>query len=182
VIVAACWTTGCADAGSPAAAEREPAAVVPVPVPIAVGAPTEPKPSAATPAPAAPATATKSTKPEKKSDGKELKVSRLVVAKGIERSTREPVNVGTTFKKGEYDKIYAYLEVDNPGDASKVVVAFDPPSDKPDKGLVTLDVGRSPKWRTWAFSRTLDEPGTWTAIVKTTDGRELARTEFEVVL
>jgi hypothetical protein len=105
----------------------------------------------------------------------------LVVATDVDRSTRRPAGEATSFRKGEFDKLYAFVEVENPGGESDIVVSFDPPSDKPEKGKVELAVGRSPTWRTWAFSRSLDETGAWTAIVRTKDGKELARTEFEVL-
>lgn len=117
----------------------------------------------------------------KKADGSALKVKKLVVATDVERSKRLPTGEASTFKKGEFDKLYAFLEIENPGDEADVVVSFDPPSDKSEKGNIELAVGRSPGWRTWGFSRAFDETGSWTAIVRTKDGKELARTEFEVL-
>ena len=122
----------------------------------------------------------KTTAP-KKADGSALKVKKLVVATDVERSKRLPSGEASSFKKGEFDKLYAFLEVENPGDEADVVVSFDPPSDKSEKGNIALAVGRSPGWRTWGFSRSFDETGSWTAIVRTKDGKELARTEFEVL-
>lgn len=149
-------------------------------------------PAAAAPAPAAdPALAAKYAVPTsaspsktaatKKADGSALKVKKLVVATDVERSKRQPTGEASSFKKGEFDKLYAFLEIDNPGDEADIVVSFDPPSDKSEKGNIELAVGRSPGWRTWGFSRAFDETGSWTAIVRTKDGKELARTEFEVL-
>jgi hypothetical protein len=150
-------------------------------------------PAAAAPAPAAdPALAAKyavptsksepaKSAPVKKADGSALKVKKLVVATDIERSKRQPSGEASSFKKGEFDKLYAFLEVENPGDEADVVVSFDPPSNKSETGNIELAVGRSPGWRTWGFSRAFDETGSWTAIVRTKDGKELARTEFEVL-
>jgi hypothetical protein len=150
-------------------------------------------PAAAAPAPApttAPAlakdtssktTASKSTPSAKKADGSALKVTRFVVATNVERKSRQPEGASSTFTKGEFEKLYAFVELENPGDEADVVVSFDPPSSKPEKGNVELAVGRSPGWRTWAFSRGFDEKGSWSAVVRTKDGKELARTDFEVL-
>lgn len=146
--------------------------VAPVTLPVA-----QPAPSVA---PKADATAVRET-PRPKSDGKSLKVKRLVLATSVDRSSREPEGVGTAFTKGEFEKLYAFVELSNPGDESEIIVTFDPPSDKPAKGRVRLDVGSSPRWRTWATSKGLDETGEWTAIVTAPDGRVLAKETFEIL-
>jgi hypothetical protein len=46
---------------------------------------------------------------------------------------------------------------------------------------VTLAVKSSPRWRTWAFSRAVDSEGEWAAVVRSADGRELARETFSVI-
>lgn len=109
----------------------------------------------------------------------ELKVKRLVVAQGVEG--REPMGQGSVFKKGELDKLFAFVELENTGNGpTDIVVSFEPPGDAPARGNVELAVGESPRWRTWAFTRTIDRTGTWIAVVRTKDGRELARERFEV--
>lgn len=114
-------------------------------------------------------------------DGSSLKVKKLVLATDVKRPSREPEGVATSFKQGEFKKIYAYVEVANPGDESEIVVRFEPPSDKPAAGQVKLSVGTSPRWRTWAKARSLDEKGEWTAVVSTTSGKELAREKFVIL-
>lgn len=114
-------------------------------------------------------------------DGSSLKVKKLVLATDVKRPSREPEGVASSFKQGEFKKIYAYVEVANPGDESEILVTFEPPSDKPAAGQVKLAVGTSPRWRTWASSRSLDEKGEWTAVVTTTSGKELAREKFVIL-
>ena len=143
---------------------------------------------AATPALLAKADAAKAAGPpvkrssdKAKADGSALTVKRLVISTGVDRGTRRPSGEATSFTKGAFEKLYAFVEVENPGDEADIVVSFDPPSDKAERGNIELSVGRSPTWRTWGFSRAFDEAGTWTAIVRTRSGKELARTEFEVL-
>jgi hypothetical protein len=169
---------GCSKApvekAAPAASSQAPVVVVTAP-PVVVAPAAEVKPieSAAKPAPVAKAKA--------KSAGRALSVKKLVVATGVERGSREPLGVAESFKQGEFEKIVAYVELENPGDESEVQVSFDPPSDAPTKGNVWLDVGTSPRWRTWASTKGVAEKGEWTAVVKTRDGRELARESFVVL-
>lgn len=106
------------------------------------------------------------------------RVTRLSVSRGVER--RQPVGEAERFERGSYERLYAYLEVDNRGEAGAVVVSFVPPGGGPERGRVRLDVGASPRYRTWAYSRAVDLPGRWAAVVRSLDGRELARTSFDV--
>jgi hypothetical protein len=115
----------------------------------------------------------------RQSDPATLRVKRLVVAKNVDK--REPVDAGTSFKKSELGKLYAFVEVENPdAGKSEVIVRFIPPNQKPSRGNVELDVGPAKRWRTWASTRTIDQIGTWQAVVTTKDGRELARQSFDV--
>ena len=164
---------------APAASLQAPAPVVVVTAPPVVVAPAAVvKPGASSPATLAKASVAKA---KAKSAGRELSVKKLVVATGVERGSREPVGVSESFKQGEFEKIVAYVELENPGDESEVQVSFDPPSDGATKGNVWLDVGTSPRWRTWASTKGVAEKGEWTAVVKTRDGRELARESFVVL-
>jgi hypothetical protein len=107
-------------------------------------------------------------------------VKKLVIAKGVQN--RQPVDEGETFSADDLDKLYAYVEVENT-DAHEgdIVVAFEPP-EGPAQGNVTLAVGPSPRWRTWAYTRSAHKLGTWNAVVKTTEGKVLARTPFEITI
>ena len=158
--------------------------VVEVSVPVGCRAPTAaaepspiPAPTVARTEPAKPA----SVPAAKKADGSALRVKRLVVATDVDRSTRRPQGEATSFERGRFEKLYAFVEVENPGGESDIVVSFDPPSDDAEEGKVELAVGRSPSWGTWALSRGIDETGQWTAIVRTKEGKELARAAFEVL-
>lgn len=191
-VAVALAATGCKDREhdraecAPAQASSSPA-VAPAAAPSGpvVAAVSEPAPQvAAAPAPAAPRDAKVSPsqpRPRPTGDGKALAVKKIVIGTGVEKSARAPVGVAESFKQGEFEKLYAFVELENKGEEAEVVVSFDPPSDQPDKGNVRLAVGTSPRWRTWATSRGIDERGTWTAVVSTADGRELARESFEVL-
>jgi hypothetical protein len=39
----------------------------------------------------------------------------------------------------------------------------------------------SRRWRTWAQTRRIREPGAWDAVVRSQEGQELSRTKFQVV-
>ncbi|MFO0551806.1 MAG: DUF2914 domain-containing protein [Polyangiaceae bacterium] len=113
-------------------------------------------------------------------DGHALKVKKLVLATSIDKSARAPRGVATTFEKGKFERLFAYVEVENKDDPAEIFVRFERPSYKPARGLVHLDVGHSKRWRTWASSRVIDEVGKWEVVVTTADGRELAREVFEI--
>lgn len=125
-------------------------------------------------------TAAKSQKAD--ADAK-LKVRRLVVAESIERKTREPVGAKASFKATDSDKIYAFVEVENPTKAeSEVFVTFEPQDAGASQGQVTLRVGEAARWRTWAYTRGAKKAGSWAAVVRSADGTVLAKTPFEVTL
>jgi hypothetical protein len=169
-------------------AERETLAEAPVAAhEVSAPAPTAPAPTApagdgaAAHAPAAPKRPAPSV-PEPDPDASaRLSLNRLVVSTGVEG--REPVGAGTTFDADESDRIYAFVDVSNPTrGASEIVVTFEPPDGSGARGNVTLDVGASPRWRTWAYTRGARVPGTWRAVVRTADGRELGEEKFEITL
>jgi hypothetical protein len=126
-------------------------------------------------------TTAKAPRPPAPRKAADLKVKRLVVAQGVEK--REPIDSAATFKLAEIDRLYAFVEVENGShEEGEVVVEFEPPGGGAPTGNVRLDVGSSPRWRTWAYTRAARKVGAWTAVVKTTDGEVLARTPFEVTL
>lgn len=179
--------SGCDRRSEPAACTPEPApvaAVAPAPAATtAAAAATTGAPPAASPPPvtgaARPADrpAAPAASPRAATD---LRIRRLVVAEGVEG--REPVAPRRTFARGELERVYAFVEVENPerlpGD---VVVSFEP-ADGPAIGNVPLTVGAAPRWRTWAFSRAVDRAGEWAAVVRDGEGRVLAREPFTVTL
>src|SRR5262249_40646745 len=69
---------------------------------------------------------------------KEMSVSRLVLAHGIDN--REPQEPSSTFKTRD-DRVYAFVEVQNPTKATgKISVIFEPPSG-PALAEIPLEVG-----------------------------------------
>ncbi len=107
-----------------------------------------------------------------------LKVKRLVVAESVEK--REPVSAGVSFGD-DTPRIYAFVEIGNPERAeSEIAVSITPRGEK-ERGRVTLNIGASPRWRTWSFTRLAKEPGTYDVVVYDAKGDEIGRTSFEVV-
>jgi hypothetical protein len=110
-------------------------------------------------------------------DGK-LTVKRLVLAKSVE--ARAPVGAGERFVVGEQERIYAFVDLVNGGErASEITVSFEREGG-PSFGEVRLDVGASPRWRTWAFTRQAKRAGTYVATVRDPRGAVLARQSFTV--
>jgi hypothetical protein len=171
---AAIMLAGCNRPAPPPAATTEAKAAAAAPCAVAP-APSAPNPSPATAAVAVP---TGAPKPAPRADAKDLQVKRLVMAKAV--TNREPVDVATSFSADDLDRLYAYVEVENKGAGDgEILVSFEPP-DGPAQGNVALNVGPSPRWRTWAFTRSSRKPGSWHAVVKSSDGRVLARAPFEI--
>lgn len=109
---------------------------------------------------------------------KPLAVKRLVLAHGV--ANHEPSDATTTFKQND-DRVYAFLEVENPtGAKSGVSVVFVSPKGEA-MGAIPLTVGESPRFRTWAFTRKAHEAGEWSVIIRE-DGKHkvLARQTFTV--
>jgi hypothetical protein len=104
-------------------------------------------------------------------------VKRLVVARGIEN--HEPIEISDAFKL-EAKPIYAFVELENgSGNDSEIVVSFEKGSKR--TGMVELAVPSNAKrWRTWGKSNRVNEAGQWYAVVKNSEGKELARTPFSI--
>ncbi|WP_437928345.1 DUF2914 domain-containing protein [Sorangium sp. So ce291] len=180
VSLAGCGERHDARPPAPAAAASPAAAQCPEPVAVAAAPAIPPAATVTAPAPAATAAGIKERK-EKARGAAELKVKRLVVAAGVK--DREPVAPGTTFRAPETERLYAFIELENRSEVEgEVTVAFVPPDGGAPVGNVTLGVGPSPRWRTWAFTRGARRAGEWTAVVRSATGEELARAPFEVTL
>ena len=121
----------------------------------------------------------RSAEPEAaQADHAELKVSRLVIARGV--AGREPVGPGTSFRAQDIERVFVFVDVANDArEEGEIVVAFAPPGGGP-AHRVKLAVGAKPRWRTWATTKRARAPGSWTAIVSTASGRELARAGFVI--
>lgn len=145
-------------------------------------------PSAAPVAPVAVTTPAKTEpakpRPEAKATAKhadaQLSVRRLVVATSVDRSTREPIGAAERFERGSFDRLYAFVEVEN-GERrpAEIFVTFEPEQGT-SRGQVSLDVGGTPRWRTWAYTKAADKPGNWVAVVRNDRGEVLARTPFTI--
>jgi DUF2914 family protein len=154
---------------SPAASAAQP---VPVPSPnlapeLATTTPAEP------PAPPEP----ESYEPDLASEGS-IRIRRLVIASGVEN--REPTGAADTFELG--GRIYAFVEaVNENGEAAQLRVTFEPDEGE-STGHVALEVPANvARFRTWAYTRHVYEPGRWEAAVRDSSGRVVARRAFDVV-
>lgn len=167
---------------SEAEVSEPPQAEAPAPPPVAAPTATEPE---APREPAAPAvkksegpkvTVERRDEPEVNLDA-ELTIKRLVIAEGVK--DREPVGAGDSFTVSD-DRIYAFVEIGNAERApSQIFVSFVREGER-ERGRIPLRIGASPRWRTWAYTRLVDQPGTWQAIVRDARGREIGRADFEV--
>lgn len=143
----------------------------------AVDAPAEPK----TPAPAiteepeadAPA------EPKTPLEPSDVHVDRFLLTTGV--VDREPVDEENVFS-ADAEKIFAFVQVANPeGAPYSFKVHFESVDKAPSPYGITLDVPTSPRYRTWAFTRIKRAPGAYRAVLRTLEGREIARKEFVVV-
>jgi hypothetical protein len=167
-VVFAVVLAGCASKAPPQTSNASPVAK---PAPAATTAA-----PAVTQAPVAVATTTAAPKVEAPKATK-LAVKRITIATGVK--AHEPDGASESID-AKAEKVYAFVEVDNPQKlAGEITVEFQPPSKKYE-GRITLGVGESSRWRTWAFTRQAHEAGEWTAIVRDDRGHELAREKFTV--
>jgi hypothetical protein len=149
-----------------------PAAPVAAPMSSVITAAVAPKASAAAPSPRHPALA-----------GSPLSVKRFVIASAVE--SREPVLAESVSVSTR--PLFAFAELENAGDyAQKVRVTFELQGESAKAksvGHVELAVpASSTRWRTWAKTELIDQPGQWAAVLRDEHGHELARTPFEVSL
>ena len=77
----------------------------------------------------------------------------------------------STFKAND-DRVYAFVEVENPTKTDGTIhVVFEPPTG-PALAEIPLKVGETARFRTWAFTRKAHAPGEWAVVVR--DGTELS--------
>jgi hypothetical protein len=106
-----------------------------------------------------------------------LSVRRITVTTGIEN--REPL--ASDEFRSDAGPIFAFVELSNGSDAAQSIHVTFEHADGAAVGHIDLEVpAKSMRWRTWAQSSLIREPGKWTAIVRTTEGSELARSAFVV--
>jgi hypothetical protein len=113
---------------------------------------------------------------QRASASKALEVKRLVFARSID--AHEPQDAATSFSAKE-DRVYAFVEIANPGTDDNIDVVFQPPSGV--SFAVPLKVsGGASHFRTWAFTRKAHEAGEWTVVVRHAGNRVLARQSFTI--
>jgi len=165
-----------------ATSEAERAPNTPSALPAAVVAPSE-VPSSTLVAPSRPRvtdvsepSSTAATPELRSAEGVTLR--RLALTRRIE--SREPVMPGTTFAASS-ERLYAFVEASSTAeDARELVVSFFGPGHR-HTGVVTLTIpADAPRWRTWAYTAHADEPGAWTAEVRTKDGALVGRQRFVI--
>lgn len=107
-----------------------------------------------------------------------LVVKRFVVASEVR--DREPVTSAAL--PSDAPLVYAFAELQNRGaEPQRVRVTFERKGSTVSVGHAKLEVpAGTPRYRTWATSRHVHEPGTWYAVLWSEDGTELGRSEFEV--
>lgn len=108
-----------------------------------------------------------------------LTVRRLTVGTAV--VDREAAGHASEYELASDTRLCAVVELANRGAASAVRVRFEPEGDAARSvGHVRLAAPSAPRWRTWGCSERVRTPGTWSAVVETLDGRELARDVFTV--
>lgn len=107
-----------------------------------------------------------------------LTLRRFALSRSVEG--REPIDSAFSFPAAEAP-LYAFVDVANAnGDERSVRVIFESPTGE-QMGMVDLDIPNEvSRWRTWAYSRMITEPGQWEAIVETDEGELLGRISFEI--
>jgi hypothetical protein len=106
-----------------------------------------------------------------------LRVKRLVVTREV--VAREPVQVDRLVTN---EPVVAFVELANNGaEEGRIAITFEYPGKNP-VGHIELPVkAEQSRWRTWGRTHLVTEAGRWQAVVRSLDGTELARQEFEVV-
>jgi hypothetical protein len=126
----------------------------------AAAKPTEAKPAEVKPAEVAPSG---------------VSLTRFEIATGVEE--REPVGAAAEFAAGT--KLYAFLDVKNPSDATELVVTFEREGGTKSPG-VTLSVPSGKRYRTYAHFSGAKAAGTYKCTVTTGDGTVVAEKTFQI--
>lgn len=96
---------------------------------------------------------------------------------------RRPVDAGDTFSREDVERIYAYLDVRNPGREPVTLEVHWARPDGSDRFEATVvEVPAHRRWRTWAYTTPNRlGPGEHVCRVTTPDGAEIGRRRFRVV-
>ena len=109
-----------------------------------------------------------------------VQLAELIVARGIE--AKKPLDPGNSYTLGEFERIVAFMSVLNPSETEdELQVSFLDTSDGRERGKVTVRVGAQKKWRTWAFTKTINKAGKWEILVRNKDGLIIGRAPFEIL-
>ncbi|MEZ4268445.1 MAG: DUF2914 domain-containing protein [Myxococcota bacterium] len=105
-----------------------------------------------------------------------LQVLNSALGTGVE--AREPTGVAAAFTAGA-DQVYAWFQVENAGPPTTVTLTW--LRDGEARASVSLEVGTSPRWRTWARRRLAPtDAGEWTAELRDASGALLQTLNFAV--
>ncbi|MFO0609883.1 MAG: DUF2914 domain-containing protein [Polyangiales bacterium] len=155
--------------------DRHPAAPV---TPVVVAPTPAPAPVVAAPTPA-PIAAHAPVAPVINAPAGALAVRRIAVGTGV--ADREVVGHASEYELTSDARFCAVVELSNHGAPGAVRVRFEHDGDRARSvGHVRLSVPTAPRWRTWGCTERIQTPGTWSAVVESLDGRELARDVFTV--
>lgn len=104
------------------------------------------------------------------------RVLELKACEGVEG--REPVGCGERFTAQE-DRVWVWTSVANQGEPTTVEMVWK--KDGQERQRMSLEVGRSPGWRTWGYhTMRRGDVGAWTVEVLDAQGALLGATSFEV--
>jgi hypothetical protein len=110
-------------------------------------------------------------------DAKDVVLDRFVLAKDI--AGREPVEESDHFTS-DTDKIFAFVQLANTDAPYAFTVHFEPVDGPSSLYGVKLDVPTAARWRTWAWTKLVHEPGKYRAVLRTLEGEEIGAREFTV--
>lgn len=171
-------------ADTPTTPRSRPLAASPsVPPPVAVdgfdsAAPASPPALTRLPAPVARAVAIAAvaSAPDTAPSVASLRVLTSSLATAVE--AREPTGIASAFAAGT-GEVYAWFQLENPGPPTAVTLTW--LRDGEARAEVSLEVGTSPRWRTWARRRLAPtDAGAWTAELRDGSGALLDSLRFTV--
>jgi hypothetical protein len=110
-------------------------------------------------------------------DAKDVVVDRFVLASDV--SGREPVRESDHFTS-DNEKIFAFVQLANEDAPYAFTVHFEPVDGPAALYGVKLDVPTAPRWRTWAWTKLVHEPGKYRAVLRTLEGEEIVAREFTI--
>ncbi|MET0286246.1 MAG: hypothetical protein ABW352_17335 [Polyangiales bacterium] len=110
-------------------------------------------------------------------DAKDVVVDRFVLSSDV--SGREPVQESDHFTS-DNEKIFAFVQLANKDAPYAFTVHFEPVDGPAALYGVKLDVPTATRWRTWAWTKLMHEPGKYRAVLRTLEGEEIVAREFTI--